>query len=324
MPTVETLNGPIDTALLGVTLTHEHVVLLDAETEVNRLGRWRAEIEIPRATADLIRTKAAGVGTLVDLTAIGMGRDVRRVARIADGTGLNVVVATGVYTFDQLPAWFRARGPGTANGGPDPLEAVFVDEIENGIAGTSVRAGVIKCTTHTAGITADIDRLLRAAARAHRRTGVPISTHTDAVSRRGLDQQRVFREEGVDLRRVVIGHCGDSTDLDYLTALLDEGSFIGLDRFGYDLTVAPEQRVEMVLRLIDMGYVDQLLLSQDAPCYSDGLEPETRARLWPHCSHRFVVEQVVPALLERGVGQADIDRMLIHNPAAILGRGSAY
>jgi phosphotriesterase-related protein len=324
MSLVQTVSGPVPVESLGLTLTHEHIVLLDSETEVNRLGRWRDEVEIPAATESLRLTKAAGVDTLVDLTAIGQGRNVARVARIAAGTGLNVLVATGIYAFDRMPKFFSARGPGSTNGGPEPIEAFFVREITDGIAGTGIKAAVIKCATDVQGLTEDVEKILRAAARAHRATGVPISTHTDAGTCRGRDQQRVFREEGVDLARVVIGHCGDSTDLGYLSELLDEGSYVGMDRFGYDVRLAPEQRLQTVTDLVRRGYADRLLLSHDAPCYSDGLEDPARERLWPNCHHRYVVERVVPGLLELGVSQDEIDQMLVRNPARLFSEGTPY
>jgi phosphotriesterase-related protein len=321
---VETITGPVPADSLGVTLTHEHIVLLDAEVEINRLGRWRAETEIPAAARALRDAKAAGVDTIVDLTAIGMGRNVPRVAQIAADTGMTVVVATGIYTFDLMPKFFSGRGPGTANGGQEPIEAFFVREITEGIAGTTIKAALIKCTTDQAGITDDIAKILRAAARAHRSTGVPISTHTDAGTYRGRDQQQLFRDEGVDLSRVIIGHCGDSTDLDYLTELADAGSYLGLDRFGYDQRLPVGQRIDTVVELVRRGYADRLLLSHDATCYSDSLEPATRLRLWPNCSHSYISQSVLPVLLERGVSQSDLDQMMIRNPAAILARGEPY
>jgi phosphotriesterase-related protein len=321
---VETVRGPVPVEDLGLTLTHEHVVLLDSEVEVNRLGRWRDEVEIPAAARDLRASKAAGVDTIVDVTVIGQGRNVARVKHIAESSGLNVVVATGVYTFDAMPRFFAVRGPGTENGGPEPIEAFFVREIEDGIADTGVRAALIKATTDAAGITDDVDAILRAAARAHRRTGAPITTHTDAGTHRGRDQQRLFRGEGVDLNRVVIGHCGDSTDLAYLTELMDAGSYIGLDRFGYDRKLPAAERIRVVVELIRRGYAERLLLSHDATCYADGLEPAVRARLWPNCSHRYIVERVVPALLAQGVSHGDVDQLLVRNPAAVLPRSVPY
>src|SRR5262249_19348178 len=150
-----------------------------------------------------------------------------RIRRIAEQTSLNVVVATGIYTYCDLPHYFQYRGPGTILGGPEIMVDMFVRDIEEGIADTGVRAGILKCATDAPGLTPGVERILRATAQAHRRTGVPVSTHTNARKRVGLDQQRVFREEGVDLSRVIIGHSGDTTDLDYLEALIANGSTLG-------------------------------------------------------------------------------------------------
>src|SRR2546429_9976938 len=110
--------------------------------------------------------------------------------------------------------------------------AMFVRNSERGIGDTAGRAGMLKCATDEPGMTPGVERVLRSVAQAHRQTGVPISTHTHAHSRRGLDQQDIFRQEGVDLTRVVIGHSGDTTDTDYLDEIIANGPYIGMDRFG--------------------------------------------------------------------------------------------
>ena len=126
--------------------------------------------------------------------------------------GIKVVVATGLYTFNDLPTYFQVRDV-------DEMADLFVSDITEGIQGTDVKAAVLKCATDAPGVTPGVEKVLRAVARAHLRTGVPISTHTHAAMRRGLEQQDIFESEGVDLRRVIIGHSGDSEDLDYLTKL---------------------------------------------------------------------------------------------------------
>ena len=131
---------------------------------------------------------------------------------------------------------------------------MFVRDMTTGIADTGVKAGILKCATDRLGVTTDIDRILRATAKAHRMTGVPISTHTYARGKVGLDQQRIFREEGVDLSRVVIGHSGDTTDLDYLEELIRNGSYIGMDRFGIDTILGFEERVKTVAALCGRGH----------------------------------------------------------------------
>src|SRR5205807_2646373 len=115
-------------------------------------------------------------------------------------------------------------------------------------------------------------RVLRAVAQAHRQTGVPISTHTHAASRRGLDQQRVFQEEGVDLTRVVIGHSGDTTDAAYLEEIIANGSYIGMDRFGIDAMLPFEDRVGIVATMCERGHADKMVLSHDASCFMDWID----------------------------------------------------
>ena len=147
----------------------------------------------------------AGVRTIVDATAVGHGRDTAFLAEVNAEVDLNIIVSTGVYTFNEVPKIFHYRGPTEAHP-RDLLTELFVRDIRDGIAGTGIRAGIIKVATDAPGLTVDVERALRATAAAHRETGVPITTHTVVALRNGLDQQRVFAEEGVDLQRVVIGH----------------------------------------------------------------------------------------------------------------------
>lgn len=325
--TIETARGPIAAGDLGVTLMHEHVVNVNAEVARDQpqlgIGRDRDAVR-DRVVAELRRAHDAGVDAIVDATALGHGRDVAFVAEVAREVDLHIVIATGIYTFDALPRIFQHR----TGGGGDPrdlLVELFVRDITEGVAGTGVKAGVIKCATDAQGVTPAIDRVLRAAAVAHRETGVPITTHTDVHHRTGLDQQRVFAEEGVDLTRVVIGHSGDSADFDYLQQLLDAGSTIGCDRFGLHLDGWPplEARVATVARLCAMGYADQIVLSHDKTVYSD-----TYTETWPppcpdwHLTHLHDV--ALPALREAGVTEEELETMLVHNPRRLLTRGQPY
>jgi phosphotriesterase-related protein len=160
----------------------------------------------------------------------------------------------------------------------DDIAALFVQDIEQGVAETGVRCGIIKCATDTEGATPPIEKILRASARAHRRTGVPISTHTYAAGEMGTVQQEIFASEGVDLGRVIVGHSGDSEDLDYLRRLIARGSYIGMDRFGIDRILDTPRRVTTIAALCREGYADRMVLSHDANCYSDSRDPEVMRR----------------------------------------------
>lgn len=325
MALVETVKGPVDSDQLGFTLMHEHIFVLSTEIEENyRTGFGEEDTRVEQAVTRLNELAAAGVGTLVDLTVVGLGRDIRRVQRVAERVDLNIVVATGLYTYNELPYYFLYRGPGTLMGGDEPLVEMFVGDIEQGIAGTGVKAGMLKCATEHQGMTPDVERVLRAVAQAHRRTGVPISTHSFAPGRNGLDQQRVFREEGVDLSRVVIGHSGDSTDLGYLRELADAGSYLGMDRFGIDILLPFEQRVETVAEMCRLGYADKMVLSQDAACHNDWFDDAALAVATPNWHYMHILRDVIPALRERGVTENQIDQMTVENPRRILSERTPY
>ena len=311
MATVHTARGPIDADRLGATLMHEHIFVLSTEIQANYDLGWDEDARVGDAAARLNELKVAGIDTIVDLTVLGLGRWMPRIERVAAATDVNVVVATGLYTYDELPHWFDYRGH-------DRMVEMFVTDITEGIAGTTVRAGILKCATDKPGVTPGVERVLRAVAQAHKETGVPISTHTDAGLRRGLEQQAIFAEEGVDLTRVVIGHSGDTEDLEYLEALMGAGSYIGMDRFGVDIYLPFDARVKTVVELCRRGWAGQMVLSHDAACHMDWFDDELLASTVPRWNYLHISRDVLPALRERGVTEQQIDQMLVDNPRKIL------
>ncbi len=325
MAKVETVKGPIDSSRLGVTLMHEHVFVLSTEMLQNFPATWGDEEKrVTDAIARLNELKSRGVDTIVDLTVIGLGRYIPRIKRIAAATELNIVVATGVYTYNDVPMYFHFQGPGTTLGGPEMMTGMFVKDIEEGIADTGVKAAILKCATDEPGVTPGVERVLRAVAGAHRRTGVPISTHTHAHTRRGLEQQRIFTEEGVDLSRVVIGHSGDTTDIAYLEELIVAGSYIGMDRFGIDVLLPFEDRVNTVAKLCERGHAGHMVLSHDAACFNDWLPEAALPVITPNWNFLHIHNDVIPALKQRGVTDRQVLTMLVDNPRKIFERQGAY
>ncbi|WP_182377712.1 phosphotriesterase-related protein [Nocardioides sp. WS12] len=323
MATVQTVNGEVECAELGRVLMHEHVFVQNHEFQVNYPETWDDEARTDDAVRKFVDLKASGIDTIVDLTVLGLGRDIRRVQAVAERSPVRIIAATGYYTFADLPTHLRVRGPGRMFGGEEPLLEMFVRDITEGIAGTGIRAGILKCVTDAPGVTPDVERILRSVARAHLQTGVPISTHTDAIAERGLDQQRIFLEEGVDLGRVVIGHSGDTEDLDYLQRLIDAGSYVGMDRFGLDGFMTFEKRVATVAALVERGYASRIVLSHDTSCHSANVPDEYREKNWPNWQFLHITEDVVPALLEAGVTSEQIVTMLEDNPREIFSGASS-
>lgn len=325
MPPVNTVRGPVDITNLGVTLMHEHVFVLSPEIMQNYPEGWGDEEQrVNDAISRLNELKARGVDSIVDLTVIGLGRYIPRIERVARATDLNIIVATGIYTYNDVPMYFHFQGPGTELGGPELMVDMFVRDITDGIAGTTVKAAILKCATDQQGVTPGVERVLRAVAQAHRLTGVPISTHTHAHTERGLEQQHIFEEEGVDLARVVIGHSGDTTDIDYLEKLIANGSFIGMDRFGIDVLLPFEDRVGTVARMCELGHADKMVLSQDAACFNDWLPEAALPVVLPNWHYLHIHNDVIPALKARGVTDEQLHQMLVENPRKIFERQGAY
>ena len=310
---VPTVTGSIPVEQLGKTLAHEHVFVVGEEFRQNYQADWDEEEKTAQAVRDLNELKSLGIDSIMDPTVVGLGRYIPRIQRIAEQTDLNIVVATGVYTYNEVPFQFHFSGPGLLFDVPEPMTELFVSDIENGIAGTGVKAGFLKCAIEEQGMTPGVERVMRAVAQAHVRTGVPITVHTNVHNRSGLDAQRVLREEGADLTKVVIGHSGDSTDLDYLMELADAGSILGMDRFGLDVLLPFEQRVDTVAQLVERGYADRMVLAHDASCFIDWFDPQAKAQAVPNWNYRHISEDVLPALLDRGVSEEQIQTMLVDN-----------
>ena len=326
MPTVETVLGPVDTAQLGRTYMHEHIFVLTPDVQQNYPEQWGdEEARVADAVEKLTALAASGVRTIVDPTVIGLGRYIPRIQRIAEQVpDLNVVVATGCYTYHDVPFFFHYRTPevgeilGRAE--PEPMVPMFVGDITEGIAGTGVRAGMLKCAVDEAGLAPGVERVMRAVARAHLATGCPITVHTHPESHQGLAVQRVMGEEGVDPGAVVLGHSGDSTDVDHLSALAEAGFWLGMDRFGTNLATCFETRADTVVELCRRGFAGRMVLSHDAACYIDWVDPGAMAFM-PQWHYLHIEQEVLPYLRDHGVTEEQITTMLVANPRRILEGG---
>src|SRR5665811_538521 len=227
MPTVETVQGAVDAEQLGLTLVHEHVRFRDEAVAVEWPGRYDEQLELDAALLAVNDAKDRGVRTIVDPTAMFGGRDVNFMKRVADETGVQIVACTGIYSYDYIPHYFENRDV-------DVMADHFVEDIERGIQGTSIKAAFLKCAADAAGVTEHVEKIHRAVARASLQTGAPIMAHSMPAVVTGPRQVEIFEEEGVDLAKVQIAHCGDSEDVEYIQGLIDTGVYVGLDRYGLE------------------------------------------------------------------------------------------
>lgn len=305
---VQTVLGPIDADRLGVTLSHEHVLVTFGDhLHYPWLFDW--ERTKARVIDELREAKAGGVDTIIDLTTPDLGRDVAFVREVAQASGINVVVATGLWR--DIPRSFWSRDP-------DEIADIFVREIEVGIADTGIRAGVIKVANDMGGVTPEGERVLRAAARALKRTGCPISTHQWAPERVGARQVEIFREEGAPMDRICIGHSADTTDVDYLESLLQAGVFLSLDRYpGAPGRPDWRQRNATLKALIERGWADRLMVGHDyaPPPVAAGAAEVVRER---PTRYLFLRSVALPALAAEGVDPDIIERIQREVPRRFL------
>jgi phosphotriesterase-related protein len=311
MSTVETVRGPVEVDRLGPTLAHEHVFVLSPEALQNYghvwgASYWDEEVRVADAIEKLSALRAAGIETIVDPTAPGLGRYIPRIQRINAEVDLNIIVATGVYAFLELPNFLGYRSP-------EAIAEFFVREIRVGIDDTGVKAAFLKCAVEQHGLVGDVPRILAAVALTANETGVPVMVHTNASARTGPLALEALVELGVNPAKIVIAHAGDSNDLDELRELADTGATLGFDRFNIPHFNPDADRIRTLTALVAEGYADRIHLGHDAACFCDFMTGDPNfADERPDYLH--ISTTILPALIEAGVTRQQIEQMLVSNP----------
>ena len=313
MPTVQTVQGAIDADELGLVLAHEHVRFRDEAVAAQWPGRYDEQLELDAALVAVNAASDRGVRTIVDPTAMFGGRDVHFMKRVADETGVQIVACTGIYSYDYLPHYFENRDI-------DMMADHFVEDIERGIQGTDIKAAFLKCAADAAGVTEHVEKIHRAVARASLQTGAPIMAHSMPAVATGPRQLEIFKQEGVDMAKVHVAHCGDTDDVSYIESLIEEGVYVGLDRYGLEMYLPMDRRNATAATLLEHGHAERLIISQDF-CASidwfpaeaaESFEAAGAIRNW---SMTLVFDEVVPDLRERGaMDDASYNTVFVENP----------
>lgn len=307
MSSVQSIRGTIASGDLGRTLAHEH--LTNGTSGMQHLpGLLDRQEMIARCIDALDAARGVGIDTIIDLTPFDLGRQPWIFEAVAEASQVKVICATGIYRW--VPPIFFAWDA-------DEIAGFFVSEIEDGIQGSSIRAGIIKVAWDieyrldvsgpNASPRALLERVARAAARAARATGVPISCHTLAPDKLGTPLLDLFEDEGVALGAVTIGHSNDSDDLEYLLGLASRGAVVGLDRFRSTEEGYVAHRAAIALRLIEAGHAEHVCLSHDAA--PAGLWGRWNPSPDPAC-WTLVSNHEIPWLLANGATPTDVDAML--------------
>ena len=314
MAMVSSVLGPLDTANLGFTLSHEHVLVASAGIQqvypefIDRQGTIEAGV------SEFQQAYAEGLRTIVEVSTMDLGRDIRLLEEVSRRSGVQIIACTGTWL--DIPRVFRAATP-------DVIADLYVREIEVGIEGTGIKAGVIKVANDAEGVTPEGEIILRAAARASKRTGVPISTHTNAQARVGDQQIAIFEDEGVDLRHVCIGHSNNTTNTEYLIGMARKGAYVGLDHYPGGRTPGSpnwEERTGILKQLIDAGVGDRLMLSHDNSVTLTivSQEQQKQRHQYNPDGYLFITRRVLPRLRELGVSEEAVQRLVVDNPRSFF------
>jgi len=307
-PHVMTVSGPMPPERIGFTLPHEHTSC-SPELAPTRSEPFDYEADFELMVSELRDFRRRGGSCVVDLSSEGLGRDPIRLRTLSSSTNLFIVMGTGWYRESFYPP-----GADIDRRSADELAAHIVAEVRDGVDGSGVRPGIIgEIGTDRAWLSPREERVHRAAARAARQTGLAIVTHS-LRSRIGLDQLALFEAEGADPGRVLVGHADSVLDLDYHLAVVERGASLGFDLLGRpgEYEVAREARlVQIILELIERGFADRILLSQDTSTTA-----QLRAFGGPGFS--YVAQHFLPTLRTAAVGEGEIHQMTVENPRRLL------
>jgi len=302
---VQTVLGAVAPGELGFTLPHEHTKCSLWWIE-NRWDYWELIGDEPRMNEELAAYKALGGGTVVDVTPIGIGRDLERLARISEATGLHIVAGAGWYRQAYYPAEARIDRRSV-----DDLADEIVQEFIDG----PFRPGIIgEIGTDKPWVTAQEERVFRAAARAALRTGASVTTHA-VQSDVGLAQLSILEDEGLDPARIVIGHCDSHPQLKHWREIVRRGAYVEADFLGMSFT--PLERagepkvVELISTLLNEGFEKQILLSHDV-CHDSQLTS------YGGNGYTYLQKTFLPRLAAAGVNAATIKTITVENPARLL------
>lgn len=298
---INTVLGTIKCNEIGKTLCHEHVIidLTKVRGDVDS-----ALIEVDTMVDELSLAKESGIDTLIEVTNIGMGRDVKKLKEISEKTGVNIIASTGFYTIPYYPEYIWSKSP-------IELANIMIKEIITGIEGTNIKAGVIGEIGTSLNEVNEISlKVFEAAYIAHKATGVPIFTHCE-IGTMGYEQAKYFKDKGMNMDKLLIGHMDLVRDINTLVKILNTGANIAFDTIGKESYVSNKDKAMLLAELIKLGYEDKILLSQDVTRVS-----------YLKCSGSFgyteVCEKFIPILKSYNISDEIIIKLIQENPKRVL------
>jgi len=343
---IMTVNGPISNKEAGVVAPHEHIyiditnqapvqdtithrILRESKVDLSTRGKLARNPyyvldnlrlnEEHVAVEELIQFKAAGGSTLVDVTPHGIGRDPVAVKRVSDRSGVHVVMGCGFYTGDTHPAFVE-------DSSANDLADIMLSDIQEGINGTRIRAGVIGEIGTSTAITNNEEKVVHAAGIAQAKSGLGLHLHTYPWGKEGLRAIELLKKRGADMHKVAINHIDVEIDLDYCLSLINSGAFIEFDNFGKEFYIdsfdrkdfvggvfmTDVERVKSIKYLIEKGCTDHILVTCDV-CLKSLLHS------YGGWGYDHILSHIVPMMRDFNIKEDDIETIIDKNPIKFLG-----
>ncbi|PPA69165.1 phosphotriesterase family protein [Jeotgalibacillus proteolyticus] len=297
---IQSVTGPIDPQFLQKTMIHEHLVFDLSEVRGEKDADSKLE-KSPALDQEIKRIIESGCNTVVEVSNIGMGRDAKAMFDIAKKHNLVIIASTGFYKESVYPSFVFEKTK-------EELAEIMIREIEDGMDDTTIKAGLIaEIGSSYQEITETEKKVFEAAILAHKKTGAPISTHCE-IGTMGKGQLDLFQENNADMSRISFGHQDLNENIEEQLELLKSGAFIQFDTVGKNSYRKDSDRLSNLIELLNFGYEDQLMLSCDI----------TRKSHLKSYGYNHLFEDFIPALLNNGVKEETIDKMLVQNPRRFL------
>lgn len=298
---IQTVNGEIEASALGITMSHEHLCVDLSMVRNNQDSTFGFE---PLIIEEIEKAKKYQVKSFVEVSCNDMGRNPLELKKISDTCEIHIIAATGFYLDEYHPKAIKEMAV-------DEIANIFINDLTIGMDGTSIKAGVIGEVASSEVMTPSERKVLHAAGIAARQVGCAITTHCQ-MGKLGKQQAQIFLNEQVNLDNVILGHIDLSDDIEYMCELMDLGCNIGFDTIGKEQYLKDLKRAENIRILIEKGYADKIVLSQDISKKSYFHKEEG------NFGYTTVMEKFIPMLREIGVEESAILKMLIYNPQRIF------
>lgn len=298
---IETVRGKIDSKELGITMAHEHLII-DLSSVRNEDDSTFDDYELIKR--EVMKAKEFGVQTFVEVTCNDMGRDVKQLKKLSEECDVHIIASTGFYLDEYHSEKIK-------NSSIEELEEIFTHDLTVGIDHTNIKAGIIGEVASSLEMTESERKVLTAAARVANKVGCAVTTHCQ-MGKLALEQIEILTESGLNPDKIILGHLDLANDMNYYIEVLKHGVNIGFDTIGKINYLSDEIRADNLMKLIELGYVDKIVLSQDISRKS------YLSERGDNNGYMTVMKTFIPLLKERNILKEDLNKLLIENPKRIF------